>query len=246
MKKFLSIFLSLAMVLSLSTTTFATSPTSTANAAGVTILKDNETVRIAETTDGTYRYVSTLNKQNNTITSERFSLSGELEATAIVNLDTETIYNSQTNSTTSTRSVIASKKTESVYAYEYTNGNPKEWKLTRAKYANEDNDAGYYFRTKQTSVNKDDLDAFRVAVDSLASKESDLSAQVGVTIFFGAFSTGFAIGAGPVGWGIAAAGYIAAAGFGLTAQSTANQIGELQSTALAKYTDVKNESSIYF
>lgn len=158
----------------------------------------------------------------------------------------QTIYDSQTNSTRSTRAVIDSKYTDSIFAYEYTNNNPKEWKLIRAKYAYEDNDGGYYFKTKKTSINKDNLEAFRVAVNGIASKESTLKTQVGITAFLGGFSTGFAIGAGPAGWGIAAAGYLAAAGFGVAAQSTVTQIAEYQSTALARYTDVKNESAIYF
>ena len=44
----------------------------------------------------------------------------------------------------------------------------------------------------------------------------------------------------------AVAGYLAAAGFGVAAQQTATEIAEYQSTALARYTDVKTESSIYF
>lgn len=164
----------------------------------------------------------------------------------IVNIDDETIYDTTTNTQIETRAVVASKKTESVYAYEYTNDNPKEWKLTRAKYAGESNDAGYYFKTKQTSINADHLDEFRVTVDSLASKESELKTLVGVSAFLGGFATGFTIGTGGAGFGVALAAYLSAAGFGVAAQEKANQIGELQSTALARYTDVKNESSIYF
>jgi len=230
------------MLFTLTATAFAAETTN-----GIaTIITDNADIRIAETHDTENRYVSTLDKHNNTITTERFSLSGTLEATTMVDLNCQTIYDSQTNLTISTQSVIASKSTESVYAYEYTNDNPKEWKLVRAKYSGESNDAGYYFKTKQTTTNKNDLTSFRQTVDSLASKESELLGQVGASSFFGGFSTGFLIGAGPAGFGIALAGYIAAAGFGITAQQTSNKIGELQSDALDFYTDVKNESSIYF
>lgn len=244
MKKFMCIILSVVMLISMSTTAFA---------AGIarenpyaTVITDNETVRISQAFDGDIRYVSTFDKINNTITTEKFSSSGILEATVVVDLDEQTIYDSETNNTIETRAVIASKKTESVYAYEYTNDNPKEWKLTRAKYAGESNDAGYYFKTKQTSVNEDNLDAFRIAVDSLASKESELKTLVGISAFLGGFATGFTIGTGGTGFGVALAAYLSAAGFGVAAQEKSNQIGELQSTALARYTDVKNQSSIYF
>ena len=244
MKKFMCIILSVVMLISMSTTAFAASVVRDNPYA--TVITDNETVRISQAFDGNVRYVSTFDKINNTITTEKFSASGALEATVVVDLDEQTIYDSATNNTIETRAVIASKKTESVYAYKYTNDNPKEWKLTRAKYAGESNDAGYYFKTKQTSVNEDNLDAFRVAVDSLASKESELKTLVGISAFLGGFATGFTIGTGGAGFGVALAAYLSAAGFGVAAQEKANKIGELQSTALARYTDVKNQSSIYF
>lgn len=244
MRKFMSIILALAMILSMSMTAFA-AEANTANTYP-TVIMDNEDVRIVQAFDGNTRYVSTFDKANNTITTERYAANGCLEASAIVNIDDETIYDTTTNTQIETRAVVASKKTESVYAYEYTNDNPKEWKLTHAKYAGESNDAGYYFKTKQTSINADHLDEFRVTVDSLASKESELKTLVGVSAFLGGFATGFTIGTGGAGFGVALAAYLSAAGFGVAAQEKANQIGELQSTALARYTDVKNESSIYF
>ncbi|WP_409967798.1 geobacillin-26 family protein [Bengtsoniella intestinalis] len=245
MKKLLSIILSLAMIFSLTATAFASELT-TNTIPGVTILEDNSDFRIAQAIDDNYRYVFTYNKADNTMLSERFSIDGDLEVSAFVDIDEQTIYDSQTGDTASTYAVVASQYTDSVYAYEYTNDNPKEWKLVRAKYADEDNEGGYYFKTKQTTINEDNLDEFRVAVDGIASKESTLKTQVGVTAFLAGVSTGFAIGAGPAGWGIAAAGYFAAAGFGTAAQVTTTQIAEYQSTALARYTDVKNQSDIFF
>lgn len=243
MKKFLSIILSLAMVFSMCSTAFAAE---TANGA-ITILTDNENVRIAQAIDGNTRYVSTFDKENNTITTERFSRNnGELEVSAVVDLDKEIIYDSQSNRGVSTKAVIASKYTDSVYAYEYTNDNPKEWKLVRAKYAGESNNAGYYFKTRQTTINATNLDSFRVTVNSIASRESELRTLVGVSAFLAGFATGFTIGTGGTGFGIAVGVYLASAGFGVTAQNKANEIGELQNTALARYTDVKNQSSIYF
>lgn len=245
MKKLLTIMLSLVMLFTMSATVFA-AESSVNTISGIVITEDSESVRVAEVVDEEYRYVFTYDKGNNTMTSERFNLDNELEVTAVVNVNDETIYDSKTNTTVSTRAVITSKYTESIYGYEYANSNPKEWKLTRAKYAYESNDAGYYFKAKQTATNKSDLDNFRIAVDKIASKESTLKVQVGITAFLGGCSTGFAIGAGPAGWGIAVSGYLAAAGFGVAAQATATEIGEWQATALARYTDVKNESSIYF
>lgn len=246
MKKILSIVLTSAMLFSMTATAFAAEQSSVETISGITVTEDNSDVRIVEAVEGEYRYVFTYDKVNNTMTSERFTLDNTLEVTAFVDIDEETIYDSESNTTVSTLAVIASKYTDSVYGYEYTNSNPKEWKLTRAKYAHEDNAAGYYFKTKQTTTNKDDLDAFRVAVDRIASKEATLKVQVGVTAALAGFSTGFLIGAGPAGWGVAVSGYLAAAGFGIAAQITATEIAEYQSTALARYTDVKNQSSIYF
>ena len=71
-------------------------------------------------------------------------------------------------------------------------------------------------------------------------------AQVGTTVFFAGFATGFAIGSGGTGFGIALAAYIAAAGFGLAAQQTANEIGEKQDDAYYYYFEVFNNSSIYY
>lgn len=162
MKKLLTIMLSLVMLFTMSATVFAAE--SSANTiSGIVITENSESVRVAEVVDEEYRYVFTYDKENNTMTSERFNLDNELEVTAVVNVNDETIYNPKTNTT-----------------------------------------------------------------------------------FLGGCSTGFAIGAGPAGWGIAVSGYLAAAGFGVAAQATATEIGEWQATALARYTDVKNESSIYF
>lgn len=222
-------------------TAFATPPSQT------TILEDNATVRIAQAFNGNERYVSTFDKISNTITTERYSNSdGVLLAAITVDLNDETIKDANSNTGISIQAVVSSKYTDSVYGYEYTNDNPIEWKLTRAKYAGESNDAGYYFKTKQTSVNKSDLNSFRQAVNSIASAESELLALVGTTSFLAGFATGFTIGTGGTGFGVALGAYLAAAGFGLAAQEKSNEIGELQDDALTHYINVKNESSIYF
>lgn len=241
MKKIISLFLVLALSVSMIGTAFAATPSPT------TILEDNAAVRIAQAVNGDERYVSTFDKINNTITTERYSISDRvLLATVTVDLNDETIKETDSNAGISIQAVVSSKYTDSVYGYEYTNDNPIEWKLTRAKYAGETNDAGYYFKTKQTSVNKSDLDSFRQAVNSIASAESELLALVGTTSFLAGFATGFTIGTGGSGFGVALAAYLAAAGFGLAAQEKSNKIGELQDNALTYYLNVKNESSIYF
>ncbi|MBF4693105.1 geobacillin-26 family protein [Fusibacter ferrireducens] len=117
--------------------------------------------------------------------------------------------------------------------------------MVRAKYANESNPGGYYFKTKQTTTNANNLDEFRKTVNSISSAESELIALVGTSTFFAGFATGFAVGSCGTGFGVSLAAYIAAAGFGLTAQQKSNYIGELQDTTLSRYIDIKNQSSIY-
>ena len=128
----------------------------------------------------------------------------------------------------------------------YTNTSPKKWKLVRPKYAGEASSGGYYFRANQTTTNKSDLNEFRVTVNSIASKESELKTLVGLASFLGGFATGFAIGSGGTGFGVAVAAYLAAAGFGVAAQQKANEIGELQDTAYSRYYDVFHNSVVYY
>ncbi|MBF4693104.1 hypothetical protein [Fusibacter ferrireducens] len=90
------------------------------------ILLDNKDFRISQAISGDERYVSTLDKANNIITSERYSISkGTLQASAVVDLKAETITDKRTSMAASTRSVVASKYTQSTYSYEYTDDDPK-------------------------------------------------------------------------------------------------------------------------
>jgi len=242
MKKIISIILSLVMVLSMSVSALAAETTSI-----TTILRDDDMVRIAQAISGDDRYVSTFDKQNNTITTERFSVSdGTLLATATVNLSVNTITETDLNTGIAVTSTTQSKYTDSLYGYEYTPGSPAQWRLQRPKYNGEPEEGAYYYRTNQTTTNKSDLNNFRTTVNSLESLEEELLAQVGTTTFFAGFATGFAIGSGGTGFGIALAAYIAAAGFCLTAQQTSYEIGEKQDDAYYYYFEVSYNSSIYY
>lgn len=243
MKKIISLVLSLVMLMSISVTAFASETQALAD-VGMTI-EETETTRIARAYDGDTLYVSTLDKVSNTMTTERFSPDGTRNAVATVDLNQNIISAIDYTTGETTRATTVSKTTESKYAYEYTNTSPKKWKLVRPKYAGEASSGGYYFRANQTTTNKSDLNEFRVTVNSIASKESELKTLVGLASFLGGFATGFAIGSGGTGFGVAVAAYLAAAGFGVAAQQKANEIGELQDTAYSRYYDVFHNSVVY-
>ena len=163
MKKIISIILSLVMVLSMSVTALAAETTSI-----TTILRDDDMVRIAQAISGDDRYVSTFDKQNNTITTERFSVSdGTLLATATVNLSVNTITETDLNTGIAVTSTTQSKYTDSLYGYEYTPGSPAQWRLQRPKYNGEPEEGAYYYRTNQTTTNKSDLNNFRTTVNCI-------------------------------------------------------------------------------
>ena len=108
MKKIISIILSLVMILSMSVSALAAEATSV-----TTILRDDDMVRIAQAISGDDRYVSTFDKQNNTITTERFSVSeGTLLATATVNLSVNTITETDPSTGIGITSTTQSKYTD--------------------------------------------------------------------------------------------------------------------------------------
>ena len=244
MKKFISIMLAVVMTMSMAVSAFASDRVMVQGAAE--IIEDNDRVRVAQVIDGNDIYRATFDKQKNTVTTERLLDDGTLLASAKVDLNTKMITVTNPTAGTMTTETVISKTTESKYAYEYTNTNPREWKLVRPKYAEETNEGGYYFRTKQNSTNRDDLDDFRTTVNSIASAESELKQSIGASSFLAGFAVGFAVGTGGSGFGIALSAYIASLGYSLAAQAKANEIGELQDDAYSTYYDVFYESTVSF
>lgn len=242
MKKVLSILFAVIMLLSLSMTAFAAEVPAD---AGTNILVDDSQYRIVESFGGGQRFVATYNKVDNTVSLVSYNADDEILHRSVTNLNNSTVSTLDEYGVATAANSI-SKYTESLYAYIKTYGNPNEWELRRPEYLDEPSSTAFYFKTEETSVNEDDLSGFQTAVNSMYTLEGQLKSAIGTANTLAVIAGASAGIGGPVGWGAAAAAFIAALGFDNSAQNYAYQIEEQQIIAWDCYYEVYYNSDIYF
>lgn len=239
-KKILSLGLACIMALTMGTVAFA-APVDT----GTNVLVDDSQYRIVESFGGGQRFVATYNKVDNTLSLVSYNADEEMLQSSVVDLNDNTVLTrNEYGAVTAANSI--SKYTQSLYAYIKTYGNPNEWELRRPQYLDEPSSSVFYFKTKETTVNKADLTSFQTDVNSMYTLEGKLESAIGTTYTLSVIAGASAGVGGPVGWGAAAAALIAALGFANSAQNYAYEIEEKQISAWDHYYEVYNNSTVYF
>ncbi|NLP45435.1 MAG: geobacillin-26 family protein [Epulopiscium sp.] len=166
MKRFLSIILSLAMVFSLSTTTFA------AESSDYHIVCDNISMRVAEETIDSVKYIYTFEKETNTLKTETYNVSNELTSTKYLDLSSVStdysVYGQQ--------SKLASRS-----YYQHTFSNYEYDQLGNNKFQLRNKDT---YVIRYLSSDKDAIDRYIEAVDTLNAAELAVLAAGGTTVLW--------------------------------------------------------------
>jgi len=246
-KKIMSLALALVMCLSLCVPAFAASSNNTR------IIQDDNEIRIVQATLGNERYVATYNKILNTMTMERISATtGQLEASATTDLNTNQVTAATQNgiSVSPENSTIpilrvstGSRTTTSKFSYNYRNAN--SCTLSRPQYVGESNGVIYSFTTMERATNKSDLANFKITVENIYAKEQTIVDLVGTASFVTGCATGFLVGSGGAGVGVAIGAYLTALGFGVSAKIACNELGSLMETATTYFDSVRDDYIYY-
>ncbi|GAM16654.1 geobacillin-26 family protein [Mesobacillus selenatarsenatis] len=129
------------------------------------VIQDNKNVRIVESTENGKTTIAVLNKKKNTLT---FQVKGDKSTKQEIDLNELAELEASLDSSDDLFSIAAStlkEDTFSNYEYTITFTSPESWQLRRP---NPDNVFKYYYKNvKKTSTNKDNLAAFKKAVDNL-------------------------------------------------------------------------------
>lgn len=166
MKRFLSIILSLAMVFSMSTTTFA------AESSDYHIVCDNISMRVAEETIDSVKYIYTFEKETNTLKTETYNVSNELTSTKYFDL----------SSVSTDYSVYGQQlKLASRSYYQHTFSNYEYDQLGKNKFQLRNKDT---YVIRYLSRHKDAIDRYIEAVDTLNAAELAVLAAGGTTVLW--------------------------------------------------------------
>ncbi len=153
-KKIFAVILSISCLMYANMSAFAAGTGNTE-----AIVSVNGSVRTAVTYDADYEYTVRYDTAKNTIQmSVRDLTSGEVRNGQIVSC--EDVIVPQTRAT-------IHQDTFTNYEYDIYTGNPNKWHLERPKEAF----SQYYFDVNETSSNKDRLNTYRSAVDTLNAQE---------------------------------------------------------------------------
>lgn len=166
MKRFLSIILSLAMAFSLSTTTFA------AENSDYHIVCDDTSMRVAEETIDSVKYIYTFEKGTNTLKTETYNVSNELTSTKYLDLPSvSTDY-----STYEQQLELASSS-----YYQHTFSNYEYDQLDNNKFQLRNKDT---YAIRYLSSDKDAIDRYIEAVDTLNAAELAVLAAGSSTVLW--------------------------------------------------------------
>lgn len=166
MKRFLSIILSLAMVFSFSTTTFA------AESSDYHIVSDNVSMRVAEETIDSVKYIYTFDKETNILKTDTYNVSNELTSTKYHDL-----------SSVSTDYSIYEQQLElaSSSYYQHTFSNYEYDQLGNNKFQLRNKDT---YVIRYLSSDKDAIDRYIEAVDTLNAAELAVLTSGSATILW--------------------------------------------------------------
>ena len=198
-KKLVSIALSAVMIMGMSVTALASSPQT--DGYHTSILTDNSSVRISQTSDDNFTYIATYDKSTGTIQlTQTSNTTGAQKVGDIAPIKPQTRASLE-------------EKTFTNYEYEITYGSPNTWELRRPG----DNAFNWvYFKTKETSKNRSYLTTFRSAVDKINVQEGAIVGTLGMSALSvlaagaagaGAIFTGGTLSAAAWGAILSAAGF---------------------------------------
>lgn len=204
----------------------------------VSVLRDNEQVRVAQASYGDTTYVATYDKESEVLTLERVSASSNIVESKISVDANECVAH---NNDVSIFAATDSRTTSSLFSYTVTYSTPRGWSLKRPSY-NGTSTGTYSFACDQRDSNKADLYAYQDAVNSLYSAEQTLMAVVGEKAFLTGMTAAFAaVVGGPVGFGAAVSASVAAVSGSSDIVEYSAAIENYQSQALRYYEDVRDD-----
>lgn len=183
----------------MSVTALASSPQT--DGYHTSILTDNSSVRISQTSDDNFTYIATYDKSTGTIQlTQTSNTTGAQKVGDIAPIKPQTRASLE-------------EKTFTNYEYEITYGSPNTWELRRPG----DNAFNWvYFKTKETSKNRSYLTTFRSAVDKINVQEGAIVGALGMSALSvlaagaagaGAIFTGGTLSAAAWGAILSAAGF---------------------------------------
>lgn len=225
LKKIISVALVIVLMTMGTTTAFA-EDTSQMAPYNTQVIADDTTTRIAESYSNGCKYVSTYDKITRVAIVQQYDIETET-------LISEVIARADGISTC--------QNTFSNFEYDKTYGSPNRWELRRP-------DGSFtgtiYFKTNETSSNRQYLNSFKAAVDQINSIEIRLMGSIGMEAFTGALSVFLVYITGGVGAPLAA--YLASIGFAGTAINQAADLDYQCNIALDNYWEAFYHSNVYY
>lgn len=237
MKRFISMFLAITLMVISSQTAFAFSP----NHYNTRITTDNESVRIAESFSEGYKFVSTYDKISKIAVIEQIDISNnQVVSSVIVDTKNTPLYKNDIGKLR-LFSVTTQENTFSNYEYTKIYGSPNEWELRRPDGSI---NGTIYFKTKETAKNTSHLSSFKEAVDQINSLEKKAIATIGLQVFTGVIA--ILLTYTTVGVGASLTAYLASLGFTGSALNYGIDLEYQYKVALDKYWEVYNSSEVYY
>ncbi|SHL79737.1 hypothetical protein SAMN02745136_05717 [Anaerocolumna jejuensis DSM 15929] len=274
MKKILTKILATTLICTVAFTSTVQKVSANDNDSKIKTIINNNDEKVVETTSDDFKFRCTNDKKNNDITMEKYSLkTGGLLLTVVLDNDaqvitvTDAVSDSQTTQTvsevingalipenqaisntvvqaTSNYSIMATTANQNTFSnYEYTKtyGSPNVWELRRPDGSL---NGTYYFKTNETSTNRNYLTAFYDAVESINSTEGKLIGSLGLAVFTSALSV--VIMCATEGLGEPLAAYLSSLGFSGTTISLSADLGDYCSKAKDNYYNTYNCSSVFY
>lgn len=227
MRKFLSLVLACTMLMAMSVTAFATER----NDNAPVLLEENCARRVAKSEDADFIYVAIYDRNNETVQLiQTDKKTGEKIAGEAVVIRA---FSEENGAVNSRAGEYLEEKTFTNYEYKKTYGLPNRWELRRP------GDIAFLtkesFETYETTSNKEFIDAFEAAVNSINVKEGEIVSALGMAAL--SYLAGGAAGAGAIFTGgtmtpAAWAALLAAGGF---SQNYINVVMEYDSLCKAAY-----------
>lgn len=239
-KKMLSLTLAFVLCLSLSIPAFAST------SGNICILRDDESVRIAQSEVDGIRYTSTHDKLNNTVSFQTQSIAtGEILSIAVTDMNSHVVTTEMETVVIAENSISpfaiapGSKTTEVGFTYNYTS---TSCRISRPQKIENGTASGGTFSltTVDRDSNHDALLAYRSAVNAIAADEGNIKAYTGAQKFAEGVTAVLAGPAlvSPTAFGVALGTYFAALGFAAAVQTYSNQLGADMDDALSQYFDI--------